>query len=79
MEPEGSMPHRQGFSIIHILGRINPISRIFTYFFKIISNIILSSTPRPSYNLWVYLLKSWKHSYLLPIWLHDMTITTLKI
>ena len=33
---------------IPILGRINPIPSIDTYFFKIYSNIVLSSTPTPS-------------------------------
>ena len=34
--------------IIPILSRINPIPRIDTYFFKIRSDIVLSSTPSPS-------------------------------
>jgi hypothetical protein len=34
-------------TLIHILSRINPIPRIDTYFFKIHSNIVFPSTPRP--------------------------------
>ena len=33
--------------IIPIQSRINPIPRIDTYFFKVDSNIVLQSTPRP--------------------------------
>ena len=43
MEPGGPMPHSQA---IPIQSRINPI-RIDTYFFKIYSNIVLPSMPRP--------------------------------
>ena len=35
------MPHSQGLSIIPILSRINPITRIHTYLFKVHSNIVL--------------------------------------
>ena len=38
----------KGTPIIPILSRINPIPRIDAYFFKIHSNIVLPSTPRPS-------------------------------
>ena len=41
------MPRSKGSPIIPILSRINPISRIDTYLFKVHSNIILPSTPRP--------------------------------
>ena len=34
--------------IIPILSRINPIPHIDSYFFKVHSNIVLPSTPRPS-------------------------------
>ena len=42
MKPEGSMPQSQS-PIIPILSRINLIPRIDTYFFKVHSNLILSS------------------------------------
>ena len=55
MEPGGSMAHSQGLSNNHypesnqpILSQINLIPRIDTYFFKIHSNIVLTSMPRPS-------------------------------
>ena len=35
--------------IIPNLSRINPILRIDTHFFKVHSNIVLPSTPRPSF------------------------------
>ena len=47
MKPEGSMPHSQGFSIIPILSRLNPIPRIDTYLFKVHSNIVLPKGPFP--------------------------------
>ena len=47
MEPGGSVPHSQGLLIIPILSRINPIPRIYTYLFKVHSNIALLSTPSP--------------------------------
>ena len=37
----------KGFTIIPIMSRINPIPRIDTYLFKVHSNIVLPSTPRP--------------------------------
>ena len=43
MGPEGPMPH----SLIPMLSRINPIPRIDTYFFKVHSNIVLPTKPRP--------------------------------
>ena len=54
--------------VIHIMSRINPIPRNDTCYFKIHSNIIFSFPIRPS---WMslscrFLLKFWKHSYLLP-------------
>jgi hypothetical protein len=42
------MPHSQGPSKIPILNQINSIPSIDTYFFKVHSNIVLPSTPRPS-------------------------------
>ena len=36
--------------MIPILSRTNPIPRIDTYFFKIDSNIVLTSTPGPSWK-----------------------------
>ena len=45
------MPHSQGSPIIPILSRINQIRRIDTYFFKVHSNSVLPSTPRPSKRL----------------------------
>ena len=41
MEPRGSCRIHKGSPIIPILGRINPISRIDTYFFKFPSNIVV--------------------------------------
>jgi len=37
-----------GSPIIPILSQMNPIPGIDTYFFKIHSNIVLPSMPRPS-------------------------------
>ena len=38
--------------IIHILGRINPILRIDTYFFKIYSNVVLNiDLPRDLFSV----------------------------
>ena len=37
----------KGSPIIPILSRINPIPRIDTYLFKVYSNIVFPSTPRP--------------------------------
>ena len=48
MEPAGLMPHSQGHSDNPILSRINPIPRIGTDLFKIRSNTIFPSTPKPS-------------------------------
>ena len=47
MESGGSMPHSQGPSNNPSPESINPIPRMDTYFFKINSNIVLPSTPRP--------------------------------
>jgi hypothetical protein len=41
------MPHSQGLSNDPILSRINLVPRIDTYLFKVHSNIVLPSTPRP--------------------------------
>ena len=49
MEPESLMSHSQGLSSNPILNQINPIPRIDTYLFKINSNIVLPSTPKPSF------------------------------
>ena len=43
MKLEGSVQHSQGLSNSPYLSWTNPIARIDTYFFKIHSNIILSS------------------------------------
>ena len=48
MKPEGSMSHSQGLFDNPYTGRINPVPRIDTYFFKIHSNIVLPSAPRTS-------------------------------
>ena len=48
LEPGGSMPYSQVLSNNPYLSRINSIPCIDTYFFKIHSNIVLPSTPRPS-------------------------------
>ena len=47
MEPGGSMPHLQWLSN-PILSRINPFPSPDKYLFKIRSNFVLPSTPRPS-------------------------------
>ena len=46
MEPGGSMTYSQGSTIIPILSRTNPIPRIDTYLFKVLSIIVLQSTSR---------------------------------
>ena len=38
--------------MIPVLSRINQVLRIDTYFFKIRSNIVFSSSPRPSRRLY---------------------------
>ena len=47
MEPGGSMPPSQGPSNKAYPEPNQPIPPIDTYFFKIHSNIVLPSTPRP--------------------------------
>ena len=47
MQPVGSMPHSQGLSNNPYSEPTNPIPVIDTYFFKIHSNIVLPSTPKP--------------------------------
>ena len=42
------MPHSQSISNNSILSRINLVPRIDTYFFNILFNIVLQSTPSPS-------------------------------
>ena len=48
MKPGGTMPSSQGLSNNPYPESIQPNSRIDTYFFKIHSNIVFSSMPRPS-------------------------------
>ena len=48
MEPGDSMSHSQGVSNNPYPEHNQPIPRTDTYFFNIQSNIVLSSTPRPS-------------------------------
>ena len=48
MEHGGSMLHAQDLYIIPILSHINPIPPTDTYLFKIHSNMVLQSMPRPS-------------------------------
>ena len=48
MEPGVQCRIHKGSPIIPILSKPNPIPRNDTYFFKICSNIVLPSTPRPS-------------------------------
>ena len=48
MKPGGLCCTHKGSPINPILSRINPIPRIETYFFKILSNIVLPTKPRPS-------------------------------
>ena len=45
--PEDQCRIHKGSPIIPILSRINPNTRIDTYLFKVHSNIVLPSTPRP--------------------------------
>ena len=47
MEPGGSMSHSQGLSNNSYHEPNQPFPRIDTYLFKIHSNIVLSSTPKP--------------------------------
>ena len=47
MEHEGTMSHSQGLSNNPYPEPNNPIPRIDTYLFKVHSNIVLPSTPRP--------------------------------
>ena len=44
---KGSMPHSQGLPTIPMLSLINPILFIYNYFFKVHSNTVFPSTPRP--------------------------------
>ena len=48
--PEVQCRIYKGSPIIPILIRINPITRIDTYLFKVHSKIVLPSTPRPTQN-----------------------------
>jgi hypothetical protein len=41
-----------GFPTTPILNQINPIARIDTYFFRVHSNMVLPSTPRPEEGVW---------------------------
>ena len=47
LKESGGLMHK-GSPIITIMSRINLIPRIDIYFFKVYSNIVLPSTPRPS-------------------------------
>ena len=47
INPEAQCSIHKGSPIIPISSRINPIPRTATYLFKIHSNIVLPSTPRP--------------------------------
>ena len=47
MEPVGSRPHSQGLSNNSYPEPNQPNSRTDTYLFKVHSNIVLPSTPRP--------------------------------
>ena len=48
LHPEVQCHIYMGSPIIPILSQINPIPSIDAYFFKIYSDIVLLSTPRPS-------------------------------
>ena len=48
--PEVQCRIHKGSPIIPILSRINPITRIDTYLFKVHSNIVLLSMPRPPHR-----------------------------
>ena len=45
--PEVQCCIHKGSPIIPVLSRINSIPHIITYFFKVLSDIVLPSTPRP--------------------------------
>ena len=47
MEPGGQYRIHKGSPVIPILSRINLIPRIDTCLFKVHSNIVFPSTPRP--------------------------------
>ena len=47
MKPKVECRIHKGSPIIPILSRINPIPRIDTHLFKVHSNTLLPSTPRP--------------------------------
>ena len=67
----------KGSPIIYILSRINPIPYIDTYFFRsilILSSHLCLGLPKGLSAL-VYILKFWKHSYLLPFWLHELPVS----
>ena len=72
LEPGGSVPHSQGFLIIPILSRINPISRIYTYSFKV---ILLPIIILPSYLRLV--LPKGLFSVVLPVKIFESTPTFL--
>ena len=46
--PGGTMPHSQGLSNIPILSPNNQIAHSDAYLFKVNSNIVLPSAPKPS-------------------------------
>ena len=65
MEPWVQCHIHKGFPIISILSWINPIPRTVTYFFKILSNIDLPSTPRPSWRPLSCWITCFSYNYLL--------------
>ena len=65
-DPEVQCSIHKGSPIIPILSWINPITRIDTYLFKVHSNIVLPSTPRPPKALFpVEILKELLPSFIL--------------
>ena len=87
MEPEGSMLYSQEHSNNPILSRINPITRIDTYFFKVHSNIVLHlylGLPIGHFpaDLYVKILKAFLPSSILATWsahLNLLDLITLTI
>ena len=87
MEPGSSMLIHKGSPIIPILGRINPIPRIDTYFTNVHFNIVLPSTPSLPKGLFpvdlpVKMLKALLPPSILATWpvhLNPLDLITLTI
>ena len=76
MEPEGTMIYSPGLFNDPYLETKMTNHLINTYFFGFI--IIESSHLRLDLSKYIFLVgllvKIWKHSYLIPLWLHDLPI-----